>query len=47
MIAVVGAREAENGSVTLRERDGGRQSLALSEAAERLSLRRHSFAYGD
>ena len=47
VIAVVGAREAENGSVTLRERDGGRQSLALPEAAERLSQRRHSFACGD
>jgi len=35
-VAVVGAREAEAGTVTLRERDGGQAVLSVDDAAQRL-----------
>ena len=39
VMAIVGRREAAEGSVTLRERDGSQQTLGLADAVAQLSTR--------
>jgi threonyl-tRNA synthetase len=46
VVAVVGRREQENRSVTLRERDGVSSVMALSDAVAMLSMRKHPPAPG-
>ena len=40
VMAILGRRESENRTVTLRERDGAQSTLSLAEAATALSIRR-------